>query len=141
MIDALIGLTDRYADEARRQGRDDVAETLARVPRYPARGFREALQFLRIINCLSDITKSDSDTMTELNDSITQLNTLQEQLKSDQETLQQKETDLENSKTAITSRQSQLLTAKNQLAVMAPVPPVDPVRGLCAGGCIQHLSV
>ena len=50
MIDALIGLTDRYADEARRQGRDDVAETLARVPRYPARGFREALQFLRAIN-------------------------------------------------------------------------------------------
>lgn len=75
-------------------------------------------QFLRIVNCLSDITKSDSDTMTELNDSITQLNTLQEQLKSDQETLQQKETDLENSKTAITSRQSQLLTAKNQLAIM-----------------------
>jgi peptidoglycan hydrolase CwlO-like protein len=75
-------------------------------------------QFLRIINCLSDITKSDSDTMTELTDSINELNTLQDQLKSDQETLQQKETDLENSKTAITDRQAQLVAAEQQLATM-----------------------
>ena len=75
-------------------------------------------QFLRIINCLSDITKSDSDTMTELTDSINELNTLQDQLKSDQETLQQKETDLEDSKTAITDRQAQLVAAEQQLATM-----------------------
>jgi peptidoglycan hydrolase CwlO-like protein len=75
-------------------------------------------QFLRIINCLSDITKSDSDTMTELTDSINELNTLQDQLKSDQEALQQKETDLEDSKTAITDRQAQLVAAEQQLATM-----------------------
>ncbi|MCI8525098.1 MAG: pyruvate formate-lyase [Oscillospiraceae bacterium] len=50
MIDALIDLTDRYARAARDQGRDDIDRTLAQVPRYPAKSFREALQFLRIIN-------------------------------------------------------------------------------------------
>ena len=50
MIDALIDLCDRYAEAAGEQGRKDIAETLAQVPRYPARNFREALQMLRIIN-------------------------------------------------------------------------------------------
>lgn len=49
-IDAVIGLCDRYREEATRLGRDDVAETLLRVPRYGARNFREALQFFRILH-------------------------------------------------------------------------------------------
>ncbi|MGM9682304.1 MAG: pyruvate formate lyase family protein, partial [Eubacteriales bacterium] len=50
MIDALIALCDRYRDEALGMGREDVAEILDRVPRYPARNFREALQFFRILH-------------------------------------------------------------------------------------------
>lgn len=50
MIDALIDLCDRYAQAAKEQGRADIADTLAQVPRYPARNFREALQMIRIIN-------------------------------------------------------------------------------------------
>ena len=50
MIDALIDLCDRYALAAKEQGREDIAETLAQVPRHPARNFREALQMIRIIN-------------------------------------------------------------------------------------------
>lgn len=50
MIDALIDLCDRYAAVAAAQGREDIAATLAQVPRYPARNFREALQLIRIIN-------------------------------------------------------------------------------------------
>lgn len=49
-IDALIALSDRYLAEAERQGREDIAETLRRVPRYGARNFREALQFFRILH-------------------------------------------------------------------------------------------
>jgi pyruvate-formate lyase len=49
-IDALIGLADRYREEALRQGREDIAETLSQVPRYGARSFREALQFFRILH-------------------------------------------------------------------------------------------
>jgi len=49
-IDALLVLSDAYAAEAERIGRDDVAQILARVPRYPARNFREALQFFRILH-------------------------------------------------------------------------------------------
>ena len=49
-IDALLRLSDRYRDEALRMGRDDVAETLTQVPRYPARNLREALQFFRILH-------------------------------------------------------------------------------------------
>lgn len=49
-IDAIISLCDRYSEEALKIGRDDVAEVLARVPRYSARNFREALQFFRIIH-------------------------------------------------------------------------------------------
>ena len=49
-IDAIISLCDRYRDEALRMGRGDIADVLARVPRYSARNFREALQFFRILH-------------------------------------------------------------------------------------------
>ena len=49
-MDALIGLVDRYREEALRIGRDDVASVLERVSRYGARTFREALQLFRIIH-------------------------------------------------------------------------------------------
>ena len=49
-INALLSLVDRYADKARSIGRNDIADTLSRVPRYSPRSFREALQFVRIIN-------------------------------------------------------------------------------------------
>ncbi len=49
-IDALIALSDKYAAEAKKVGRDDVAEVLAVVPRYPAKNFRQALQFFRILH-------------------------------------------------------------------------------------------
>ena len=50
VIDAVLRLSDRYADEARRIGRLDVAEILSHVPRYGARTFREALQLFRIVH-------------------------------------------------------------------------------------------
>ena len=49
-IDAVIGLCDRYREEALKIGRGDVADVLARVPRYSARNFREALQLFRILH-------------------------------------------------------------------------------------------
>lgn len=50
VIDAILGLADRYRDEAEKQGRSDIAKTLERVPRYGATNFREALQFFRILH-------------------------------------------------------------------------------------------
>ena len=50
IIDAIIDLSDRYREEARKQGREDIAKTLERVPRYGATNLREALQFFRIIH-------------------------------------------------------------------------------------------
>ena len=50
MIDSIIALSDKYLEEAKRLGRDDVAEVLTRVPRYGARNLREALQFFRILH-------------------------------------------------------------------------------------------
>ena len=50
VIDSIIALADRYLEEAKRMGRDDVVEVLAQVPRYGARNFREALQFFRILH-------------------------------------------------------------------------------------------
>ena len=50
MIDAIINLCDRYKAEAEKMGRADVVEVLSQVPRYPARNFREALQFFRILH-------------------------------------------------------------------------------------------
>lgn len=49
-IDSLIMLSDKYLEEAKKQGRQDLVEVLAQVPRYPARNFREALQFFRILH-------------------------------------------------------------------------------------------
>ncbi|MBQ8432190.1 MAG: pyruvate formate-lyase [Clostridia bacterium] len=50
VIDALLGLCDRYRAEAEKQGREDLAEIFGRVPRQGARNFREALQFFRILH-------------------------------------------------------------------------------------------
>ena len=49
-IDAVLDLTRRYEAAARAAGDDALAETLARVPAYPPRTFREALQSLRILH-------------------------------------------------------------------------------------------
>ncbi len=49
-IDNIISLSDKYLDEAKKQGREDIVEVLTQVPRYKARNFREALQFFRIIH-------------------------------------------------------------------------------------------
>ena len=49
-IDNIIMLSDKYLEEAKKQGRADLVEILAQVPRYPARNFREALQFFRILH-------------------------------------------------------------------------------------------
>jgi len=49
-IDNIILLADKYKAEAQKQGREDIVEVLTQVPRYPARNFREALQFFRILH-------------------------------------------------------------------------------------------
>ncbi|MCQ2454843.1 MAG: pyruvate formate-lyase [Clostridia bacterium] len=49
-IDNIIMLSDKYLEQAKKQGREDIVEVLTQVPRYPARNFREALQFFRIIH-------------------------------------------------------------------------------------------
>lgn len=49
-IDAVLGLAARYAAEARRQGREDLAAILDRVPAQPPQGFHEALQSLRLLH-------------------------------------------------------------------------------------------
>lgn len=49
-IDNIIMLSDKYLEEAKRIGREDIVEILTQVPRYPARNFREALQFFRILH-------------------------------------------------------------------------------------------
>lgn len=50
MIDAIIDLSDRYKNEAERQGRTDLVRILERIPRYGATSFHEALQFFRILH-------------------------------------------------------------------------------------------
>lgn len=50
VIDAILDLAERYKLEAEKEGRDDIAEVLASVPKTSAKTFREALQFLRIIH-------------------------------------------------------------------------------------------
>lgn len=53
VLDAIMEFSDRYAQEARKCGRNDIAEVLSVVPRYGAMTFREALQSFRIIHyCL-----------------------------------------------------------------------------------------
>ncbi len=49
-IDAIIALSDKYCEKAKELGREDLVEVLTQVPRYPARNFREALQFFRILH-------------------------------------------------------------------------------------------
>lgn len=50
VIDAIFDLTDRYRQAALEAGKNEIAKTLERVPRYGATSFREALQFFRIIH-------------------------------------------------------------------------------------------
>lgn len=50
VIDALIGLCDRYKQLAVEQDRRDVVQVLSRVPRYGATNLREALQMFRILH-------------------------------------------------------------------------------------------
>ena len=47
-IDAVIALANRYAAEAQRIGRDDIAAMLQHVPANKPRSFHEALQSLRL---------------------------------------------------------------------------------------------
>ncbi len=51
-IDAVLDLAGRYADEARRQGRGDLAQILERVPAAPPQSFHEALQSLRLCHAV-----------------------------------------------------------------------------------------
>lgn len=49
-IDEVEGITDRYASEALKTGRDDIHSILTKVPRFGAGSFHEALQSLRILH-------------------------------------------------------------------------------------------
>ena len=49
-IDAVLDLAGRYREEALRKGREDLARTLERVPRYGANSFLEALQAFRFLH-------------------------------------------------------------------------------------------
>ena len=49
-IDGIIRLSDKYCEQARVTGRDDIVSMLTHIPRYPARTFKEALQFFRILH-------------------------------------------------------------------------------------------
>lgn len=49
-IENIIKLSDKYLEKAKELGRKDIVEVLTQVPRYPARNFREALQFFRILH-------------------------------------------------------------------------------------------
>jgi len=49
-VEAVLAFVERYRAAAEARGLADVAETLARVPRFGARTFREALQALRALH-------------------------------------------------------------------------------------------
>ncbi len=49
-IDSVYMLCDKYIDEAKRLGRQDICQVLENVPRKPAKNFREMLQFFRILH-------------------------------------------------------------------------------------------
>ncbi len=49
-IDALLGLAEKYRALAKKEGRDDIADTLSVVPAKGAKTFRQALQMLRILH-------------------------------------------------------------------------------------------
>ena len=51
-IDAVLDLARRYAETARAQGRNDVAEILNHVPAHRPRTFHEALQSLRLMHAV-----------------------------------------------------------------------------------------
>jgi formate C-acetyltransferase len=51
-IDAVLDLAARYASEARRMGKTEIAEILERVPALPPRSFHEALQSLRLLHAV-----------------------------------------------------------------------------------------
>jgi len=57
-LDAVLDLVKRYAAEARRVGRNDIAEMLDRVPANAPKTFHEALQSFRIIHSM--LYESDS---------------------------------------------------------------------------------
>ena len=48
-IDTVLALAYRYSEEARRNGRDDMADILQQVPGNSPRSFHEALQSLRFL--------------------------------------------------------------------------------------------
>ncbi len=50
MVNALLGLVERYREAAVEKGFTDIAGTLEQVPAYGAKSFRQALQSLRIVN-------------------------------------------------------------------------------------------
>ena len=52
-IDAVLDLAKRYADEARRIGRDDLAEILDHVPANTPRTFHEALQSFKFMHAVT----------------------------------------------------------------------------------------
>ena len=66
-IDAIFDLTDRYHEEAIKQGNTVVAKLFAKLPRQGAENFHEALQMLRILHfmvwaegeCLNTIGRFD----------------------------------------------------------------------------------
>jgi formate C-acetyltransferase len=49
-IDAVLGLAERYRQEALRLGESEIADTLAVVPAGPAENFRQALQSLKFVH-------------------------------------------------------------------------------------------
>ena len=51
-IDAVLDLASRYAEEASRNQRHDLAKILYRVPAQPASNFHEALQALRLCHAV-----------------------------------------------------------------------------------------
>jgi formate C-acetyltransferase len=51
-IDAVLALASRYADEARRLGREDLAAILVHTPANPPESFHQALQALRLMHAV-----------------------------------------------------------------------------------------
>ena len=49
-IDAILGLVNRYKEEAIKEGKTEIAKVLERVPAYGATSFIEALQSFRIVH-------------------------------------------------------------------------------------------
>lgn len=58
-LDAIEHFSDRYREEARWIGRDDLVEILTQVPRKPARNLREALQMIWLFQLLIQVESID----------------------------------------------------------------------------------